>query len=392
MSDNLPPKVLVVDSDATISGTLQEPLEKHGVELFAATDLQTALYRFNKQFFRVVFIEMRFPDLDGISLIQKWRQHETEEKRTAGFVLLAGSAPTPEQQALVKEMGKVAIVNKPLQVATMISQMQKAFSNHHKHQLSAKIKKDILEKLKRHGDLKQSISEVQEFKEALSDEYLPMLLGFYQQGEQFAEGIELLKKIPPDRMNPLRRLNLLGKFNMKLGNLDEARAFFEEADQIAPKNMERIQNMAEMYLGLKAPDEAIDKQKEMLSMNPDEPDMKFDMFKQLEDHGFFDEAAEFCHETAGPKEVVRYFNNKGVIMAQTEDPTVAVAEYERALKYYPNNPDNYLIHFNLALAYLRTRRVEAVDNAKEHLQKSIDLHPDFPKAQELFDRLTKMAG
>ncbi|MFW7378562.1 MAG: response regulator [Oligoflexus sp.] len=389
---NLPNKVLIVDSDPTIAGPLIEPMQKMGIELFVACDLDTALYRFNKQFFKVVFIELRFPKLDGLALIQKWRSHEVEEKRSAGFVLLTSAPPSKEQNALIKEVGRLAVVAKPLKPATMLTQMQKAYQQQVRYVLSYKIKKDIVERLDRDSNVKAAIEQVKEFKDALGDEYMPMLLELYQRSDSYNEALEFLKKIPPDSMDPLRRLNLLGKFSLKLGQLQEARQFFEEADSIAPKNMDRIKDMTQVYLELKIPEQAIEKQREIMSMSPESPDLKFDMFKQLEEHGFEEHAASFARDTSGPKEVIRYFNNKGVMMAQTKAPQEAIDEYQRALSYYPDNPDNYLIHFNIALALLRTRRVDQLAEAREHLDQCLSLRPDFEKARDLLGKLARKAG
>lgn len=392
MSSNLPKRVLIVDSDPTIAGPLAEPMEKAGIELFVACDLDTALYRFNKQFFRVVFIELKFPKLDGIALVQKWRNHDVEEKRSAGFVLITNSAPTKEQNALIKEIGHLFVVTKPLKPATMLSQIQKAYQHQVRQQLCNKVKKDITRQFDKDSDVKSAISKVKEFKEALGDEYIPMLLELYQKSDAYEEAIAFLKKIPSEALDPLRRLNLLGKFNLKAGNLMEARKYFEEADNIAPLNMERIKDMTEVYLSLKLPEDAIEKQKEMMSLNPEQPDLKFDMYKQLEDHGFKEEAATFAQETAAPKEVVRYFNNKGVVMAQTMAPQEAIMEYERALSYYPDNPDNYLIHFNIALAYLRTKDPQCLPQIRHHIEQCLASRPDFEKARELLSKLLRKAG
>ncbi|SMF07198.1 response regulator [Pseudobacteriovorax antillogorgiicola] len=390
---NLPPKILVVDADPTVTGPISDPLDKMGIEVFAASDLQTAMYRFNKQFFRVIFVELKFPELDGLSVIQKWRNHEIAEKQTAGFIVMTSAPLSKEQLALVNEMGKIQVVQKPLQVGPMITQIQRAYKLHVRYELALKIKKDITEKLEKDGDLKAAIKSVQEFKEPLSDEYYPLLLELYQLHDNYEEGIEVLRQIPNEKMDPLQRLNLMGKFNLKMGNLEDARKFYEEADQVAPKNMERITDMVDMYLQLKSPDKAVDKQRQILDLNPENRDIKFDLFKQLEDNGFADHAASFCQETSAPKEVVRYFNNKGVVMAQTDSIDVAIEEYKRAITYYPNNKDNYLIHFNIALAFLRKRDPKFLPQAKEHLSACLKLQPNFEKAKALLNKiLDRQAG
>lgn len=384
---NLPTKIMIVDSDPTVAGPITDPLDKMGVEVFCATDLQTALYRFNKQFFRVIFVELKFPELDGLSVIQKWRNHEIKEKQTAGFILMTSSPLTKEQLALVNEMGKLQVVQKPLQMGPIITQIQRAYKLHVKHELSLKIKRDILDKLENDGLVEEAIKSANEFKEPLDDAYYPLITELYQQAEDFQGGVEVIQGAPKDAMDPLQRLNLLGKFNLKMGNAADAKRFFEEADKIAPKNMERITDMVDMYLQLKTPDKAVGKQKQIIDFNPENTEVKFDLFKQLEDSGFADHAASFCQETSAPKEVVKYFNNKGVVMAQTDSADVAIDEYKRALTYYPSNKHNYLIHFNIALAYLRKKDPSLFPEAKSHLDQCLKLRPDFEKGKALLARI-----
>ncbi len=210
----LPQKILIVDSDRTVAGPILEPLEKMKVEVFSASDLQTAMYRFNKQFFRVIFIELKFPELDAISLIQKWRSHKIKEKRTAGFAITTGSPLTNEQLSLVNEMGKILIIQKPLSIGPLISQIQKAFRNHTKQELANKIKLEILERLEKDGDFKVAIKQTQEFQEALDDEYYRLILDLYQKADNYQDGLEFLARVPQDRIEPLQRLNLMGTFLM----------------------------------------------------------------------------------------------------------------------------------------------------------------------------------
>ena len=134
--------------------------------------------------------------------------------------------------------------------------------------------------------------------------------------------------------------------------------------------MTRVAQMMHLYLKMNLPEEAVKKQKQLLEFNPDKPEIKYDLFKVLEQYGFEKEAADFCQETTGPGEVVQFFNNKGVSLAKTEHPKKAISEYERALKYYPKNKKNYLIYYNLALAYLKLGyKDEVLEKAIEALEK-----------------------
>ena len=378
---------MIIDSDAGIAGPINEPLDKMGIEVFSASDLQTALYRYNKQFFRVVFVQLNFDELDGLSLIQKFRCHQIDEKRRAGFVIMNSSPISDEKMALCNELGRMQMVSKPLSIGPLISQIQKAYQTHVKLELTYKIKKEIVDRMEADNDVREAIKSAHDFKKPLGDEYIPLVLDLYGQCGDYEEGLNLLKQMPDNTMEPLQKLNLMGQFNLKMGNFAEARKSFEEADAIAPKNIERISSMIDLYLEMKAPEMAVEKQKEVLDMNPDQPDMKFDMFQRLDEAGFSDEAVDFCQDTTGPREVVKFYNNKGVVMAKTASLDDAVKEYERALLYYPNNKNNYQIHYNIGLAYARMKKSTKIQLAIEHLELCLQQKDDFEKAKTLLDRI-----
>lgn len=384
---NLPAKILVIDADYSVMGPVSTQLEKMKVEVFTAVDWQTAVYRFNKQFFKVVLAEMKFPELDALSIIQRWRRHEIAEKRTAGFIVMTSNPMTPEQAALTHEMGSIQVIQKPLSIGPLISHIQRAYKENISKDLVVKIKSDIKKQLEKNMDFTAAIKSVNDFKEPLGNEYYTLLTELFKVSGNIEGGLDFLMKIPDNKIEPLQKLNMLGEFNLKLGNLKAARKYYEDADRIAPQNMERITQMVDMYMQMDDPDEAVERQKDLLDFHPENPDIKFDLFKQLEENGYQDHATEFCREISTPKEVVKYFNNKGVVMAQTDSLEAAISEYERALNYYPDKNVNYLIHFNLALAYLKKKSPKDVPLAKQHLESCLKLNPDFEKGKNLLSKI-----
>ena len=390
MSNGLPNKILLVDSDVTNANLLSEQVGKQGIELFAATDLNSAKYRFNNQFFRCVFIEHQFAEVNGLALIQRWRHHELQEKRSAGFVLMTTGALAGHEAALIKELKRIIVVQKPIKYPGILSQIQRGYKMFQDYEVQRKTKNKILNNLESTRNLGLAIHETKGYQEVLGDDYIPMLLDLYTKAGKYDAGLALLAKAGPDSMDPLTKLNMQGKLHMLAGNTAEAIKLMEEADRIAPQNMERLTSMVDLYLKMEEPDQAVDKQKELLTITPDDPDYKFNLFKQLDESGYGRHAANFCRETTGPKEVVRYFNNKGVALARSKSPKEAISEYERALRYYPNNKDNHLIHFNIALAHVRSGDSSLLNEAMKHLTTCLELEPNYEKAQKLMEKVQGM--
>lgn len=388
--DNLPPKFLIIDSDRTVLGPLIEPFAKLKVEIFAAHDLQTAMYRFNKQFFKVVLVEQQFPELDGVSIIQRLRQHSIREKALASYILTTNnSGLSKENLSLLDELGQIQTVSKPLAWGPLTSIVQKAWRNAVKRELIDKMRTDIMNEMNGEFDFTRLNQKLEDLKTALEDEYLVLKMELYERSEHYREALQFIQGIEPGKMDSLKRLNLMGKFYLKLGRLEDAQKALEEADNLAPKNLERVTQMVDLYLKMQIPEQAIEKQKEIIDFNPDRPEIKFDLFKQLENHGFGEQAAAFCRDTTGPQEVVTYFNNKGVVLAQTDHVPEAISEYGRALNYYPKHKSVHAIHFNMALAILKTKNPKGVAQAIKHLETALELHPDYEKARQMLDKLRK---
>ncbi|MBF0441984.1 MAG: tetratricopeptide repeat protein [Oligoflexales bacterium] len=387
MENQLPANVLMVDSDKSLFQQLSEHFEKMHIQLFSASDLETAQYRFNKQFFKVVIIEQKFHDLDGLSIIQRWRKHEVFDKRKASFILTTSDALDGKHQSLVSELGRIFVVPKPLSPMPLISIVNKSYRAHLEYDMADQIKREILESIEKDNDPKAAVKRVMDKKNDLGDEYYPFLIELYEKFNQYGDAAELLSKIPEKAMDPLRKLNMEGRILLKTGDNKGALKAFEKADSLAPKNMERIADMIDLYLQTSQPEKAVPKQKELLNFHPDNPDMKFDLFKQLEDNGFIEEANAFCREVSAPKEVVRYFNNKGVALAKDNKVDTAISQYERALRYFPKGEANHLIHFNLALSHLKIGDEKALDAALTHLEKSLEFKADYKKSLDLLEKL-----
>ena len=177
-------------------------------------------------------------------------------------------------------------------------------------------------------------------------------------------------------------LNDKSKLLLQMGNTQEALAIMEKLDKVAPKNIERINSLAQLYLENQKPDASVLKMREMIDFNPEDPDLKFGLFSKLCEMGYDDHASKLCRDTASPLEVIRHYNNKGVALAKEGKIEAAIIEYERSLKFYPKFKDNYKIMYNLALALTSFKTVDQHQNALEYLEKCIKQSPRYEKAHK----------
>lgn len=74
---------------------------------------ETALYLFNNNSYALVIVEMAFPDLSGLIMIQQWRNHDVVEKRYAGYIVSAGNRNDrqPEESNLIDELTGIQTIH-----------------------------------------------------------------------------------------------------------------------------------------------------------------------------------------------------------------------------------------------------------------------------------------
>jgi len=127
----------------------------------------------------------------------------------------------------------------------------------------------------------------------------------------------------------------------------------------------------------------------LITLNPESPDEKFNMFSKLFEGGLDKHAIDFGKETAKPMEIVRFYNNKGVMMSKQNDRASALNEYDRALKFFPQFKENYRILYNIALSNIASKTRDGYVTAQNNLQECLRLSPDFEKALKTFDKVNK---
>lgn len=174
---------------------------------------------------------------------------------------------------------------------------------------------------------------------------------------------------------------------MRLKRYAEAEPFMTAADKLAPENIERIADMAQMYLSMKDPGKSVDSFRRLISLNPDKPDLKFTAIGDLFKHGFDDQARDLSATTTNPTEVVRHYNNKGVMSAKAGRFDEAIEGYKRAIALYPTFQGLYKIYFNMALAHIRSEQDGDFAQAMTSLETCLKLNKKYEAAVVLMEKL-----
>ncbi len=381
----LPKNVLIIDDDPTVIGPIETALGRINIQVIKACDLDTALYIFNQRRFDVVIVELEFGPLPGLAMIQKWRKHEVHEKRLTGFIGMTSNQKTGTQQALLKELGDIELVAKPVNPAFLQSLLIKACEHKQRALDNFGFEEKFVTPFVKEKRYDRAIEEVMKKKDTLGPRAWTMLLDLYGQAGNHQQLLKTAESMLVTDASNIIAINAAGKALMNLGKFAEAKVYLEKADKAAPGNIERITAMADLYLDLKDPDKSVGKMKEIIDVYPEKADTKFDMFAKLYDAGFDEQAINFGKSNSKPAEIVKHYNNKGVLLSKEGNKEKAVEEYERALKFFPKFKDNFRIHYNIALAYINKKDLENLKKAKDSLIKALALEPKFDKAKTALD-------
>jgi tetratricopeptide (TPR) repeat protein len=390
-ANNFPTKILVVDDDPAVGSGVEQALAKHKINVVKAVDLESALYQFNQNKFDVVIVELDFGPLPGLALIQKWRSHEIQDKRLTGFIVAASSQRTTAQDGLAREMSDIEIVTKPIREVQLLPLLSKALASKQRMVAFTDMKDRVIAPHIKAGHVDKAIEKAKQMIANLGDKARRMLIDIYENSSKYKDCLDSTLQMLETHSNDINLISTAGRMHMKLGNFAEAKPFLEKADQLAPQNIDRLNAMAAMYLQLKDPDKSVERFKELLKLNPEAPDYKFDVFKTLYDAGYDDHAVAFGKEVAQPMEIVRHYNNKGVLLAKEGKVAEALLEYQRSLKFYPKFKENFRIYYNMALAHIQLKTPDDLKKAEEYLKKTLELDPQFEKAKASLANLQKLA-
>lgn len=392
-ANNMPGKILVVDDDPSVAQALDEPLGRYNVKIDKATSLETALYLFNTQRYDVVCVEIEFAPLPGLALVQKWRQHEIAEKRCTAFIMLSGNKSLGTNEGLIKELGDLEVLSKPFGTVQILPYLSRGLATKKRLVAHMEMKDKVLSYYSKTKEFDKAAEQVQKKLPELGPKGLNILYDLYEKANRFEDALNLVNPMLERDPNNIGLLNAKGRLLMRLGRFADAKACLQKSDELAPQNIERLNELATAYLHLKDPVNSVKKFKQVLELSPEQPDLKFDMFSKLYDFGYDDQAIQFGKETAKPMEIVRHYNNKGVMLSKDGKVDLAMTDYKRALRFFPQFKENYRIHYNIALAHCQAKTREAYEEAQKCLKKCLELAPDFDKAKKTLESVEKaLAG
>jgi DNA-binding NtrC family response regulator len=122
---NPTPHVLVVDDERLIRWSVAETLSGRGMNVIQAWDGATTLKVLkNEPVFDVIVLDLRLPDVDDLSLLQRIR-----ELSPSTAVVLMSAFGSPEVKERAMQMGARHLFNKPFEMGDMAAAVEGAMSH-----------------------------------------------------------------------------------------------------------------------------------------------------------------------------------------------------------------------------------------------------------------------
>jgi CheY-like chemotaxis protein len=379
----------IVDPDSNSASEIKDILNKIGVtEIVEFQDGNSAwIWLQENPLPGFIFMEWRIPELTGPYLIQRLRK-----KFPSTPIVVVSSLIEGEDEQLIREMGVSELIQKPIDKAAFLRKLVTAIRQErlptNVEILERKIRQYLNEKnLELAGSLRTqylaepSISPLRKMKIEAEFAYSE---GNYTKARNLAA--ESLRGSP----DSVIILNLLGKTLMQLHDHTAALRCFKKAQDISPKNIQRLCAIAEASAEMKKTgdsDAAIDSAKEQDQGNGEivQAEVKIAISA-----GDVNKASELMAGFESISELISYMNNKAVSLARCGKIDEGIEIYRRTIDSVPAKSVEIraVVIYNLALAFVR---MGEQGEAAEALQKAINLGATriLKKSKSLKQRLTK---
>ena len=119
------PRILIVDDEADIRGTLREILADEGMDVDVAADAVQARAARARREPDLVLLDIWMPDTDGITLLREWSQ---QGGLSCPVVMMSGHG-TVETAVEATRLGAFDFVEKPLSLTKLLRVVEKALES-----------------------------------------------------------------------------------------------------------------------------------------------------------------------------------------------------------------------------------------------------------------------
>ncbi len=170
---------------------------------------------------------------------------------------------------------------------------------------------------------------------------------------------------------------------VKVGNYVTAKARFLEALELDPTLKEAVGALSVIFIREEDHQQAAEYAEKHLAMEPGHKRslrIRWDSYTKLGDEEKANQAFKEL-AAADPRVLAVDLYNKGNDLFESGDTAGAIAQFERVIEV---DPENALAHYRLGVCHVGKGNT---DQAREHLQKFIDMAPEDPEVATAKDML-----
>lgn len=387
MNTTMPKKILVVDNDYSVMQRFKVAFERYKVAVTGAQDLDSAQAKFLESDQEVVVVDIAFREVNGLALLQKWRELPDPAKRAISYVLLCPEKVSKSDLSLMTELLDVQTLTKPVNTISSLSVFSKAATIFQKQTRIENLRHSVLSSSTDATHLTEQVKDLRGKLQSLGTTGDEIILDLFAKHERWDDALSYVEACLARSPNNIRFLYQKALFLQKLGRSREALQMMEPLSASSPNNLQRLKDLGALYLDLKMPEKAIDTTQQIMKYSTLEQDMQYKMYSMLSEKGFEKEALEFAQRTMDPLRLIRYYNNLGITLTKDGKIEQAIREYTHALKVFPAFALNYKLYFNLGLCQTKIKTVAFYRDAEISFQKCLEINPDFEKARELLKKV-----
>ncbi len=397
MSDQkrqFPNKAMVASTDRSESNLISHLITKQKVMAVQTNNIETLLSMHNSQPFEVCILSLEFDKIGALSVIQKWRNNPSHERRNTGFIIVIPQNGIDKKTSdLIKELGDIETIQRPITEPKMIVALAKGYRKKEEADKTLKIWRFIEANKNRDVQkLKDFISKSEDQIKALGHRGIVMLSEIYEyigDDESALSTINEALFLRPD----FKCMSAKGRILTKLNRVEEAKEILEKCNSAVPDNIGRLNDLISIYIKMNLPDEAVGTMTTSLNLSDDRKMMRQNYFSMLYDKGFKYHADSIASEDNRPFEILRVRNNYGVLKAKEGDYKAAITAYEDAQAFFPSSPETYKILYNMTLSLINSKNKTDASRALKLLEEIANKRPDFvEKKGDVINKIKQSAN
>ena len=378
--------VTIVDSDESAGKQLGAIVEKLGATAEVLSSGADALAKLKENKPSLIIMEWKLPKLPGAAFLQRLHQDGHADVP----VIVASAQVQDKDKLLLKELGVLALLSKPLHEDVATSELMNAFKNF----AFASTFDEMLRQV-RQAVLAGSLENANKALEKLKvTKGTPKHMVWLAESEiaYAQEDYEVAKKKALDAFREggenIIVLNILGKSYLKVGDNEGAMKCLNRANQLSASNLDRLCTTAEVASELGDVEGAESLLETAESVDADSDMVKKTSAKVALNNGKPGKAKKLMESMESMKSIVVYMNNRAVMMVREKNFPDAIKLYEDAVASLPDKSarEKASVRYNLGLAYARAGSLgKAIESLKEI--KEEDNPALFPKANSLATRI-----